>query len=95
MMDTAPAVRFGATKRVLTQESGDTLLLLDVDGGMYFSLDGVGRRVWVLCDGTRSLEEVVDVICAEYDAPRDVIDGDVQELVSQLVGEGLLSPVTP
>jgi pyrroloquinoline quinone biosynthesis protein D len=91
----ASAERFCPAERVLTQEATDTLLLLEVDGGMYFSLDGVGRRVWTLCDGTRSVEEVVDVICGEYDAPKEVIDADVRDLLSQLEAERLLSPVAP
>jgi len=87
------AKRFSPAPRVLTQEATDTLLLLDVEGGMYFSLDNVGRRVWALCDGSRSIEEIVDAICEEYDAPRAVIDADVRDLIGQLETERLLSPV--
>jgi len=86
-------VRFRKAERVLVQDSSDALLLLALDGGMYFSLDGVGRRVWDLCDGTRSVEQLVDAIFAEYDAPREVIDADVRELVGQLAEERLLAPI--
>lgn len=86
-------MRFRKAERVLVQDSSDALLLLALDGGMYFSLDGVGRRVWDLCDGTRSVEQLVDAIFAEYDAPREVIDADVRELVGQLAEERLLAPI--
>jgi pyrroloquinoline quinone biosynthesis protein D len=86
------ATRFRQADRILAQDSNDTLLLLALDGGMYFSLEGVGRRVWALCDGTRSVEQLVDAIFSEYDAPRDVIDSDVRELISELAGERLLAP---
>jgi pyrroloquinoline quinone biosynthesis protein D len=89
----ANAVRFRQAERVLVQDSTDTLLLLALDEGMYFSLDGVGRRVWDLCDGTRSVEQLVDAIFAEFDAPREVIDADVRELIGQLAEEHLLTPV--
>jgi pyrroloquinoline quinone biosynthesis protein D len=69
---------------VLSQHAGDTTVLLDPDGGEYFALDAVGCRVWELCDGSRSLEEIADVLAEEYDAPRDEIMTDVSALVAEL-----------
>jgi hypothetical protein len=89
------AARFSAVERVLTQESKNALLLLAVDSGMYFSLEGVGRRVWELCDGSHTVEEIVDDVCSGYDAPREVIDADVRGLIGELAGERLLAPAVP
>ena len=39
--------------------------------GEYFTLDEVGGRVWELCDGTRSIDEIATIVTEEYDAPLD------------------------
>ena len=35
-------------------------------------------------------EEIVDAMCAEYDAPRDVIEADVAKILEKLRGIGAL-----
>lgn len=75
--------------RVLTQRASTTLVLLDLDEGSYFALDGVGERVWDLADGTRTTEGIVEVICDEYEADPRVVQADVANVVGELLEEGL------
>jgi hypothetical protein len=77
---------------VLAKASGGSLVLLDVDSGSYFSTNEVGARVWELADGTRSVAAIVAAVAEEYDAPLEVIEADVLELVADLVRETLLFP---
>jgi coenzyme PQQ biosynthesis protein PqqD len=76
---------------VLTQETSDALVLLDPQGGAYFSLNDVGSRVWGLCDGTRSVADLVSVLADEFDAPTEAIRDDVLELLEELASEGLVT----
>jgi hypothetical protein len=76
--------------QLLTQESSGTLVLFRLDDGQYYALDDVGIRIWGLCDGTRSVPDIVEVIRREYDAPADQIQADVRELLDDLVREGLV-----
>ena len=80
---------------IVTQQASQTLVLLDVEGGEYYSLSLVGARAWELCDGSRSVEEVTAIICQEYDAPEEDIRTDVIELLEDLTSENLLVKVTP
>jgi len=68
---------------------GDTVLL-DIEGGGYFSLNHVGSRVWELCDGTRSTAEIVSAICDEFDVAEDVAMADIQEILDELEKENLV-----
>lgn len=75
---------------VLVQRAqGQTVLLRPHDGG-YYALKAVGARIWELCDGTRSLHDIVTVVCAEFAAPVEQVRGDVVEFVEELRGEQLL-----
>lgn len=76
---------------VVARRAGETVILLDPSSGEYFTLDDVGGRVWELCDGSRTVSEIVDAIAREYDAPRERIQGDVSELLAELAGIQLVA----
>ena len=76
---------------VLAQAAGDTVILLTPDSGEYFTLNEVGGRIWELSDGSRSVAEIVAVLAEEYDAPRDEIQADALDVLSQLAQERLVT----
>ena len=82
--------RPGRGDRVLAQRAGDSLILLDPANGYYYALDDVGARIWELCDGARSVGDIVDVISCEYNAPAATIADDALELLNELVAEKLV-----
>jgi hypothetical protein len=77
-------------ERVLTQTAAGTLVLLDLDGGQYYSLDEVSARVWELCDGEHGVGGIVEAISAEYDAPAETIYEDVLAFLEEMLDEKLL-----
>jgi hypothetical protein len=68
---------------------GRVVLVRPADGGFYL-LDELGTRIWELCDGARSLEQVIALIGAESDQPPSAVAGDVLEWVTELRTEDLL-----
>jgi pyrroloquinoline quinone biosynthesis protein D len=77
---------------ILAKEGPDaeTVILLNADDGQYYTLEGVGGRVWELCDGTRTVAEVVSAVCEEYEVPTETVEADVLELLSDLESEDLI-----
>jgi hypothetical protein len=65
-------------------------VILDPQGGEYFSLSDVGASIWELCDGSRTVEEIAASLAEIYDAPPEAIRSDVAELVDELTLAGLL-----
>lgn len=75
---------------MLAQEAqGQTVLLRLSDGG-YYALDEVGAMVWELCDGQRSVAEIVATLSEHFDADAQTIAADVMEFVADLSREQLL-----
>ena len=72
--------------RVLDSEA----LLIHLSSGDYFSLDSVGTRIWESIDGSKTVQDLVDLILEEYNVDRDQAVTDVVELVSKLADEGLI-----
>jgi hypothetical protein len=55
-------------KNQVTADVGGELVILNVDSGEYFGLDGVGARIWALIDeAPRRVLEVRDKLLLEYD----------------------------
>jgi coenzyme PQQ biosynthesis protein PqqD len=75
---------------VLAQEAQGRTVLLRLDDGGYYALDDVGARIWDLCDGRRSVREIVDELCQEFDARPETVRADVLEFVGDLRHERLL-----
>jgi pyrroloquinoline quinone biosynthesis protein D len=76
--------------RVVAQEAAGQWVLLDANTGQSYTLNPVAGRVWQLCDGKRSVRQIAEVMCDEYEAAGQAVDEDVAELVTELVGESLL-----
>jgi hypothetical protein len=75
---------------VLAQEAQGRTVLLRLSDGGYYALDEVGAMIWERCDGRRAVGEILAELCAEFDAPEDVIRADMLEFIGELRREQLL-----
>lgn len=55
-----------------------------------YTLNDVGSRVWTLLEAPKSVQEIVAVLCEEYEAPREQVTSDLQELLEELQANGLV-----
>ena len=53
--------------------------------------DAVAVAVLQLCDGSRTLEALVDELCAVYKGERARIDADVRALLADLAAKGMIA----
>jgi len=79
-----------ATAGQVSADLDGELVVLDLHGGVYYGLNGVGARVWQLLQAPTRLDRVVATLAAEYDVDRDRCEADVQTLVEQLVAARLV-----
>ena len=66
-------------------------LVVDVKGGLLYPLHSVGARIWNLCDGARSVDEIVGLLAAEFAAPEPTIRADAIEFIERLAGAKLIA----
>src|ERR1700759_3938597 len=55
--------------------------------------DEIAVEVLQLCDGARSVAELIDELAAKYAAPRDTIATDVVAMLQDLADKGFLTEV--
>ena len=53
-------------------------------------LNSTASDVWRLVDGEHTLEEIVDLLVAVYDADPEVIRRDVRQTIDELLSAGFL-----
>jgi hypothetical protein len=83
--------RLSVPPQVMSRLVGDETVLLDLESGMYFGLEGVGQRVWELIGEDLALREIVAIIVSEYEIEQSEAQADVIAFVHDLVERGLLA----
>jgi hypothetical protein len=86
----ASRMRVRQRAHIVAARRGESTVLLDVTRGAYYSLDGVGARVWDLLGDPTSAEAVIADLVREYDAPPERIADDVAVLLRQLAAAHLV-----
>ena len=75
---------------VVFRELDDEAVLLQMETGRYFGLDPVATRMWTALDEHETLGGALESLCTEYEATRERIRQDLEELVSALAERRLL-----
>ncbi len=87
-MSSARAIRI--SDDAVFRELGDEAVVLNLESGMYFGLNGVALRIWQLIDQLGQLPAVRDAVVAEFDVDPDAADRDLTNLVEELLARGLV-----
>jgi hypothetical protein len=77
--------------QVMSRLVGDETVLLDLESGVYFGLDGVGKRIWESIGEGLTLGETAAIIVSEYEVDEATAQADVIVFASDLVERGLLA----
>jgi len=90
---TLPAPSPGAVFKRLP-EGG---VLFSTETEVYFGVGAVGARIWeLLPPATQTVEELVAILAAKYnDVSADQIRSDVEQFLSELLANGLVTRVAP
>lgn len=93
MADTQISLRsvVAINKDVVSRDLEGEEVILNLESGIYFGLNGVGTRIWALIQEHRSLGRVFQVMQEEYEVAPAVLEADLLELVDALRQKGLVS----
>ena len=86
--------RFVRASDVLTTElASRELVMLDIERGLYFGVEGVARLVWEALGTPVTVAELVDRVCADYpEIDPTVCEDDVREFLESLRQHRLVHP---
>ena len=67
-------------------------VLLDLNTGLYFSMNPVAGFIWRLLDGDTTVRGIAERVAAEFEVDADVAAGDTEELIRDLLDQKLAFP---
>lgn len=67
----------------------ETIFMAD-EGDELHTLDEVGTFIWKAIDGNRTLQNILDCICDEYDIQREIAEKDLIQFISKLAEKGIV-----
>ena len=66
------------------------VVLLKPSSGDYFGLNATGASLWEEIDGEKSVEALVNILHDGYDVDRNILEGDICELLERMKSKGLI-----
>jgi hypothetical protein len=74
--------------RVLDGEA----IMINLAKGIYYSLEGVGGRVWELLEDGTDVADIGAAICREFDVTSEHARADVERILCELQAENVVRP---
>jgi hypothetical protein len=84
-----------AADSVLASPLGGEVVLLEPEGGTYYSLNEVGARIWEILEKPTSVDGICDHIVGEYEVDPARCRRDVLRLLGDLMEHGLVETRPP
>ena len=89
---------FRRTKDVVCRAVGAESILVPIRNNVgnldfVYTLSPVAARIWALLDGEKTNEEIVAIICDEYDVDQATAQADMAALLTDLEGVSLVARV--
>src|SRR4029453_7592449 len=75
---------------LVVEEMDEEILLYRPTTHHAIHLNGTAAAIWKLCDGTRTMKDVIDCLVVEYPDSESKISHEVRQTIDQLLREGAL-----
>ncbi len=85
-MSRAPVPKAGVRFEELDGEA----VVYDRQGKRATYLNETAAVIWKLCDGSRSVHEIVGLLAQEYPEAAGTMEGDVREAVDRLIADRVM-----
>ena len=78
---------------VVSEKFDDEIVIINLESGNYYSLEGIGFDIWSLIENGDSINEIVELIIRRYDSGEgEEINKLVSKFIAELHDEGLIIP---
>ncbi len=85
-----PEDRLSRANDLLSTELDQETVLMSIDAGAYYGLEGAARSIWKKLENPTSFSELVDYLVREYRVSRETCASDLQKFLAEIEREGLL-----
>ena len=86
--------RFAKNPNLFVEDMDEEMVLYEAGSHRAIYLNETATLVWRLCDGTRTVQELIEMLAENYPDARADLPRDIESAVEMLLREGALSPAT-
>ena len=79
-----------ASPNIVHETFEDEVVVVSLDSGSYYSLEGSGTKCWDFALAGFSINEIVESLCLAYQVERSVVETSVDRFMNDTLKEGLL-----
>lgn len=90
MLSESARLRLGEDVSYQSLGPGERTVLLSLTSGYLYTCNETTAAFLDALDGRRSFGEVLDLLLAQFEVPREQLQADMAALVEELMGEGLI-----
>jgi hypothetical protein len=76
---------------VVARSLGEEMVLLNLESGLYYSLNSLGGFVWPYIQQGTTPSAIAEAIVSEYEVAPDVAAADLEAFLGQLAEWGLIT----
>ena len=88
-----PLTVYRASSVHLYSEIGSEAVILDLQSGTYYGLNETGNQIWQWLQKPKTFSELYKLVLDEYDVPHKEALEDLQQLLQEMLGTGLIEIV--
>ena len=85
-----PEDRLSRVQNLLSTELDQETVLMSVDAGAYYGLEGPARSIWEILETPLTFSALVDRLVEEYQVSPETCAADLERFLSEMEREGLL-----
>lgn len=74
----------------MSTELGNETVLMSIESGRYYGLEGTAQRIWSLLRAPQSLAELSVHLAKEYEVSPEQCAEDIRPFIEEMISEGLL-----
>ena len=75
---------------VVARSAGDEMILLDLETGVYFTLNPVGAAIWKCLESGLEGAAILAAVVEQFEVDEQTAKSDIHEYISDLISEGLV-----
>jgi hypothetical protein len=79
------------TANLLTSEVGDELVMMDMDGGNYISLNRIGRVIWEMLIQPVLVSELIANLTLRFNIDEETCTTDTLEYLENMLAQKVIS----
>jgi len=82
--------RYIQNKKIIQSKIGEEVVMMDIDSGFYFGMNGVGSVIWKHLSTAITLDELVHKMMNEFKVDKQTCEADTIEFLDNLLEKNII-----